>query len=56
MNADLVITNGKIVTMDARESVAEAVALKFGRSLAVGATSDIGALIGYERARRANGW
>ena len=48
MNADLVITNGKIVTMDARESVAEAVAIKFGRILAVGATSDIGALIGDE--------
>ncbi len=48
MNADLVITNGKIVTMDTRESIAEAVAIKFGRILAVGATSDIGALIGDE--------
>jgi predicted amidohydrolase YtcJ len=34
--ADLVLLNGKIVTVDEKDSVEEAVAVKFGRILAVG--------------------
>jgi hypothetical protein len=46
MFADLVLFNGKIVTVDERESIAEAVAVKFGKILAVGADDEIRALIG----------
>jgi len=48
MFADLVLFNGKIVTVDARESIAEAVAVKFGRIAAVGTNSEIKGLIGRE--------
>ena len=46
MDADLVILGGKIVTMDPRESIAEALAVKFGRVLAVGSSDDMGSLVG----------
>jgi predicted amidohydrolase YtcJ len=36
MKADLVLLAGKIVTMDSRESINEALAVKFGRILALG--------------------
>jgi len=36
MMADLILFNGKIATVDSRETIAEAVAVKFGRFLAVG--------------------
>ena len=46
MNADLVLLNGKIVTVDSQESVQEALAVKFGRILAVGDSDDIKPSIG----------
>jgi predicted amidohydrolase YtcJ len=39
--AELVLTNGKIVTVDARDSVAQAVAIAAGRIVAVGANDEI---------------
>jgi len=48
MHADLVLKNGKIVTMDPDESVAEAVAVKYGRVIAVGGNDDVKGLIGDE--------
>jgi len=48
MFADLVLLNGKIVTVDDRESIAEAVAVKFGKILAVGSNDVIKGLIGEE--------
>ena len=45
MVADLVLFNGKIVTVDPKETIAEAVAVKFGKILAVGSNDDIKSLI-----------
>src|SRR5262249_4893511 len=39
--ADLVLLNGRILTVDPKDSVAQAIAIGNGRILAVGATSDI---------------
>ena len=39
--ADTILTNGKIVTQDAADTVAQAIALQGGRVLAIGNTSDI---------------
>ena len=33
MNSDMVSYNGKVITVDANDSIAEAVAVKFGRIL-----------------------
>jgi len=44
--ADLVFRNAKIITMDSEESIAEAIAAKHGRIVAVGLVSDMGDLIG----------
>ena len=44
--ADLVLTNGKIVTVDDRFSVAQAVAIKGERVIAVGKNADIAKLAG----------
>jgi len=46
MVADFVLNHGKIVTMDEKESIAEAVAIKFGRFLAIGTNQDIEPFIG----------
>ena len=46
MFADLVLERGKIVTMDGRGTVAEAVAVKDGRIAATGSTQDIRDLVG----------
>jgi len=46
--ADLVLCNGKIVTMDAAATVADAVAVAGDRILATGARSDVESLIGEE--------
>lgn len=48
MFADLVLQNGKIVTVDERETIVEAVAVKFGKILAVGSSDSIKGLIGEE--------
>jgi predicted amidohydrolase YtcJ len=46
--ADMALINGKIVTMDCNESIAEAVAVKFGKILAVGTNDEIKGLIGSD--------
>ena len=44
--ADLILSNGKIVTVDDRFSIAQAVAITGDRIVAVGTTQDIGRLVG----------
>src|SRR5262245_34049499 len=44
--ADRVLVNGRIITVDAQDTVAEAVAIKDGRILAVGSSREIQALAG----------
>ena len=44
--ADLVLRNGKILTVDARDSVAQAVAIAGGKIVAVGSNDDVRARIG----------
>jgi predicted amidohydrolase YtcJ len=46
--ADLVLTNGKVVTVDDRVPEARAVAVRSGRVIAVGSEKDIGRLVGKE--------
>ncbi|MGD9397908.1 MAG: amidohydrolase [Candidatus Thorarchaeota archaeon] len=46
MFADFVIHNGKIITMDKNESIAEAMAIKFERIVFVGSDTDVKAFIG----------
>ena len=46
--ADLVLRNGKIVTLDEDESIREAVAVKFGRIAAVGTDKSVETLVGRE--------
>jgi predicted amidohydrolase YtcJ len=45
---DLVLINGKILTMDASSSVAEAIAIRDGQILAVGSSASVKALIGTQ--------
>jgi len=44
--ADIVLVNGKIVTIDGKDTVAEAVAVKQGRIVKVGASGEVKALAG----------
>jgi hypothetical protein len=44
----MILVNGKIVTVDAKELMVEAVAVKFGRILATGSSKDIRSLKGSE--------
>ena len=44
--ADLVLINGKIVTMNSNEDIKQAVAVKFGKIIAVGNNSEINKLVG----------
>lgn len=46
--ADLVLHNGKIVTMDNEESIKQSIAVKFGRIIDVGTNDDIEPYIGNE--------
>ena len=46
LNADLIVTNGRIATVDASNSIAEAVATKGEKIVAVGRAADIAALAG----------
>lgn len=48
MFADMVLLNGKVITVDSSESVAQAVAIKFGRILGVGSNSQVKPLAGPE--------
>ena len=50
--ADLVVVNGAILTVDADFSVAEALAVRDGRIVAVGSDADIRALVGGEHRDR----
>jgi predicted amidohydrolase YtcJ len=45
-DADLVVVNAKVYTVDSRMPRAEAFAIKAGRFAAVGSTADIKSLIG----------
>src|SRR5262249_21092418 len=44
--ADLVVLNGKIVTVDPRSSIVEAAAVRDGRFVAVGANAEVKKLVG----------
>ncbi|MBI1876404.1 MAG: amidohydrolase [Acidobacteria bacterium] len=44
--ADLVLTNGKILTVDARDSIAQAVAIAGGKILAVGSAAEMKSRVG----------
>jgi predicted amidohydrolase YtcJ len=46
LSADLILVNGRVLTMDRADHVAEAVAIKDGRILAVGTTAEIEAFGG----------
>ncbi|MHA1961437.1 MAG: amidohydrolase [Candidatus Thorarchaeota archaeon] len=46
LSADLVLWNGKIITMDSEESIADALAVMHGRIIAVGLESNVEELIG----------
>jgi hypothetical protein len=46
MYADLVLRGGKIITIDEAESTAQAVAVKYGRIIAVGKDGDVKPLVG----------
>ena len=47
-SADLVLLNGKIITIDEKESIVEAAAVKFGKILAVGTNNEIKSTIGKD--------
>ena len=47
-NADLVVFNARVYTVDSRAPLAEAFAVKSGRFVAVGSTADMKALIGKQ--------
>lgn len=44
--ADLVLINGRVLTMDAHDTVAQAVAVRDGKIVAVGATAEVEPLAG----------
>lgn len=46
MHADMVLVNGKVVTMDSEESITEAIAVKYGRLLKVGSNEAVKGLVG----------
>ena len=46
MKADLILRSGKIITVDGNETIAEAVAVKYGRIIAVGSDKKIDAYVG----------
>ncbi len=46
MFADLALLNGKIITVDEKESIVEAVAVKYGRILHVGSNEDVNEYVG----------
>jgi len=48
---DTILVNGKIVTMDSDDSIAEAVAIKDGRIVAIGSTKSIESLAGEDTRR-----
>lgn len=55
LSPDLILLDGRIYTMDARRTVVDAVAIKDGRFIAAGASSEIAALAGPHTQRRSLG-
>ena len=53
--ADVILSNGKIITVDARFSIAQAVAIQGERILAVGTNQDINRLAGPATTRSPTG-
>ena len=45
------LLNGRVLTVDARDSIAQAVAIRDGRIMAVGSNTEIEALVGSETER-----
>ena len=43
---DLALINGKVLTVDAKDSVAQAIAIRNGKIIAVGSSRNIGRLVG----------
>jgi predicted amidohydrolase YtcJ len=43
---DLALINGKVLTVDAKDSVAQAIAIRNGKIIAVGSSRNIGRLAG----------
>jgi predicted amidohydrolase YtcJ len=50
LKADRVLQNGPVITLDARSTIADAVAIIDGRIVAVGSSNDVSSLIGSETA------
>jgi hypothetical protein len=50
-SADIVLTNGKIITVDARDRIAQAVAIRGDKIIAVGTNADIAKLAGANTQR-----
>jgi predicted amidohydrolase YtcJ len=46
LSADLVLINGRVLTMDARDTATQAVAMKDGKIVAVGANAAVESLAG----------
>lgn len=46
--ADLILRNGKIISLDIQESIFQAIAVKFGKIVAVGSNSDVDKYVGEE--------
>ena len=46
--ADMILTNGKIVTVDAQDAVRQAIAIADGKILAVGSNDEVRALAGAQ--------
>lgn len=51
MNADIIIENAKVVTLDPKETIAESVAIAGDRILAVGSSAEISPLLGDQTDR-----
>ncbi|HEY4131202.1 MAG TPA: hypothetical protein VGM50_11330, partial [Gemmatimonadaceae bacterium] len=49
--ADVVLTNGKIITVDAQDRIAQAVAIRGDKIVAVGTNADIAKLAGPQTQR-----
>ncbi|MDD5127338.1 MAG: amidohydrolase [Dehalococcoidales bacterium] len=47
-DADLVLVNGKVITVDLKDSIAQAVAVKNGKIIKVGSNDEVKALIGQQ--------
>ena len=46
LSADLVLVNGKVITVDANNTVAEAAAVKLGKIIEVGTSEEVKTMVG----------